>query len=488
MTIGTRKTSKNTPPTKEQARALLWKRGELNFLLWNKIQRKIEAKFIDCLKRKTGIFFVNCTRGGGKTYWAVKKTYEYIRHPDIVRPQVWLATAYAEDLRTIIIPTFEALSGDRPDWIPIDHIPSQKMYVDRVNKGLVHYRGLDLKKNALRGNYADLVIIEECQNVRNLAYLWNYVVKQLFRHRPFPMAVFVGTPPESPDHDWVEIMEIAKMNDAYVEATIDEHDMMSDAEKAFMMKDITDDAKLREYYCKIVIDKTKAIVPEWKEEYEREWPRDDFFKYYHTYEAMDLGIIDQTVCLYGFYDFQKATLVVEDEVMMHGPEMTTDKLAAALRSKEIELWSNKKVYYRASDTDNLLLIQDLASLHGINFACTTKDTLEAMVNQLRLWVRAGRVVVHPRCKYAIGCLRTALWDDRRKGFARSRLYGHYDALAALVYMVRNVRSEINPVPATYAMDLSTHYISKKLVTNQGPNVEAMKKMVTGIKRRHFSRR
>lgn len=482
---GQRKNSKTAPqPTSQQAQAVLWKRGQLNFLMWNAIQRKIEAKFQDCLARKTGIFFVNCTRGGGKTFWAVKKAYEYIRHPDIKMPQVFIATAFGEDLRTILIPTFEALAETKPDTIVIDHIPSQKMYYDQLNKGKVHYRGLDLKKNSLRGNYADLVIIEECQNVRDLAYQWNYVVKQLFRHRPYPMAIFVGTPPKTPDHDWVEIMEIAKLNDAYVEATIDEHDMMNEEEKAFMMKDITEDAKLREYYCKIVIDRTKAIIPEWKEEYEIEVPKNDLWQFYDTYEAMDLGIVDLTVCLYGYYEFAKARLVIEDEMVMNGPEMTTDILADALREKEQELWPDKEVYYRASDTDNLLLLQDLATLHGISFACTTKDTLEAMVNQVRLWVKEGRVVVHPRCKQLLGCLRSGLWDDRRKAFARSKVFGHYDALAALVYMVRNVRAEKNPIPVTYQIDPHHSHIPASMLKPQGQNVESMKKLVTGIGKKH----
>jgi hypothetical protein len=448
-----------------------WKRGRLRYKLWNAIQRKIEAKFQDCLARRTGILFVNCTRGGGKTNWGVTKTLEYLRHPRIKRPQVFLATAYAEDLRTILIPTFESVMEDKPYQIPIEHIPSKRMYVDHVTKGLAHYRGLDLKRNSLRGNYADLVIIEECQNVRNLAYQWNYVVKQLFRHRPFPMAVFIGTPPETPDHDWVEIMEIAKLNDAYVEATLDEHDMMSAEEKAFMLKDLRPDAIQREYYCRLVIDKTRAIVPEWTDKLAHEVLRDEFFQFYDVYEGMDLGVADQTVNLFGYYDFRNARAVIEDELVMSGPEMTTKLLSDAIKAKDADLWKCvgrdgkpivKTPYLRIADNNNLLLLNDLSTMYGLPYAAVEKDELHAMVNKVREWIAAGRIIVHPRCKMLLGCLRTGIWDERRKQFSRSNVFGHYDALAALVYLIRVIDESRNPIPVGYGTAVHTHWINPSL--------------------------
>lgn len=462
---------------RQQIIAEYWRRGRLQYKLWNQIQRKIEARFQDCLRRRTGILFINCTRGGGKTNWGVTKACEYLRNQGIKRPQVFLATAYAEDLRTIITPTFDQVMEDKPPAIRIEHIPSKKMYLDHQTGGMVHYRGLDLKRNSLRGNYADLVIIEECQNVRNLAYQWNYVVKQLFRHRPFPMAVFIGTPPESPDHDWVEIMDIAKdpKNDAYVEATIDEHDRMGPQEKAFMLKDLKPDAIQREYYCKVVIDKTRAIVPEWTDDLITEWPRDEFFPYYQHYTFMDLGVVDQTVGLIAWYDFRNATLVIEDEYMMQGPEMTTDLLAAQIRESETRNRGTTPTYLRISDNDNLLLLNDLAAKYALPFAQVRKTTLEAMVNEVRIWVRNGRIRIHPRCRLLIGCLRTGIWNEKREAFHRSDVYGHYDALAALIYGVRMLNTTVNPIPATHGMPLSNHYLTKSVLSSHSQDAKALKK-------------
>lgn len=74
-----------------------------------------------------------------------------------------------------------------------------------------------------------------------------------------------------------------------------------------------------------------------------------------------------------------------------------------------------------------------------------------MVNEVRIWVAAGRVKIHPRCKQLIGCLRYGIWDNKRTQFARSGAYGHFDALAALVYLIRNIDINSNPVPAHYGL-------------------------------------
>ena len=90
-------------------------------------------------------------------------------------------------------------------------------------------------------------------------------------------------------------------------------------------------------------------------------------------------------------------------------------------------------------------------MHNLTFAPTGKDQLEAMVNEVRLLVKQGRLKVDPRCDQLIGCLKYAVWTDNRKQFDRSTAYGHYDALAALIYLVRNIDQFTNPVPITHGV-------------------------------------
>jgi len=441
---------------REQLIAEFWRRGDLQYKLWNNVQRKIKLKLQDCLDRKTGMLFVNAARGTGKTTLACNTSLEVIRSLTIKKPQVFFATAFAEDLRSIITPTFERLMEDKPPQIKITHVPSKKMYLDHGTGGLMHYRGLDLKRNSLRGNYADFVVLEECQNIKSLGYQWNYVIKQLFRHRPNPLCMFIGTPPETPDHDWVELMELARLSDSYIELTIDEHDMLSEEEKAFLMKDIRPDAIQREFYCKLVVDSTRAIVPEWRDEFVQEIEHDRFRPFYHNYNALDMGVKrDYTAGLIGYYDFLRAAIVIEHEYEIMGPEMTTKLLAKLIKDKEKEAVPDWRFHKRVADNNWPLMVQDLNIDYDLPFISTDKAALRTMVNKVRIWADAGRILIHPRCKKLLGCLRTGIWNEQRNEFGTSFVYGHYDWLAALVYLVRNIDEGINPIPPYFGINLAS---------------------------------
>src|ERR1019366_3646207 len=75
-----------------------------------------------------------------------------------------------------------------------------------------------------------------------------------------------------------------------------------------------------------------------------------------------------------------------------------------------------------------------------------------MVNELRIMVSKGQIEVHPRCVQLIGCLKYGVWDAKRKKFAKSTAFGHFDALAALIYLVRNLDKHCNPIPSGYGFD------------------------------------
>jgi len=57
-------------------------------------------------------------------------------------------------------------------------------------------------------------------------------------------------------------------------------------------------------------------------------------------------------------------------------------------------------------------------------------------------------------------MQSGLWDKNRREFKRTKALGHCDALAALMYGVRNVEAyaAINPIPPTYQVDLDNTLI------------------------------
>ncbi len=431
----------------------LWIKGDLGRKLHD-AQQFLDRVYCDSLKQ---LFVGNCSRQWGKSYWAVTKAVETaIKIP---RAQIRYGAAFQTDLVDFIIPAFDKVLEDAP--------PAQKgrrvgnFYVF-PNGSRIKLVGLDKNPNGLRGNTLDLIIIDECGFVSNLDYIYKSIIIPATLHRPNCKVIFISTPPSTPAHAFVDYVQKAELEGAYVKLDIYTNPRITPDDIHRMIDEIggTDSTTFRrECLCEFVTDSDLAIIPEWKDSYIQDLPRDEFYKYYHKYVGMDLGVKDLTAMLYGYYDFKRASLVIEDEDQMNGPSMNTLLLKGAIIQKEKELWANDQTprdynnnpvpFRRVSDNNWPILIQDLSSLHNLTFIETNKDNLEAMINEVRLMVQAGQLIINPRCKKLIGCLKHGVWDNKKKQFARSTVYGHFDHLAALIYLIRNLAKSTNPIPASH---------------------------------------
>ena len=196
---------------------------------------------------------------------------------------------------------------------------------------------------------------------------------------------------------------------------------------------------------------------------------------------MDIGGVDNTAILFGYYEFPKARLVVQREWVKNTPDVTSSMIAETVKAVEKDLWGEKQPFIRIADNNNKILLHDLAYTNELIFQSISKDSLHAMVNKVREWVKNGRLIIHPECEQLIGCLNTGIWDLSRKKFDRSSLYGHFDALAALVYMIRIVDEYSNPIPAHFGKSEETHWIPPKDKFDPGTNKtrQTLKKWVKG---------
>jgi hypothetical protein len=170
---------------------------------------------------------------------------------------------------------------------------------------------------------------------------------------------------------------------------------------------------------------------------------------------MDPGWKDHTAVLFGYWDFEKTTLVVEDEIS--APRLNSDDVASAVKLKEHQLWDKVRrvapngvmkpqPYLRVSD-HNFELINTLSTVHGLTFIPTAKDDLDQNLNRLRVAIARKQVIIHPRCKRLIKDLRDAIWKNQaKKVFAHSSDLSHFDTVAALIYMWRNINQRRNPMP------------------------------------------
>lgn len=425
----------------------MWMRGNLSFK-HHSTQKIINQKFNET---KGQLFVGNCSRQLGKSFWGVTKCIEQaIKHP---KSQIRYGAAFQSDLTDFILPAFNKVLEDCPPII----CPKYKVQGSKwvfPNGSEIKLCGLDKSPNSLRGNTLDLLCLDEVGFVSNLDYIYKSVIIPATTHRPNAKIILISTPPNSPDHPFTDYCNKAKQEGGYAEFNIYTNPLINQDtidRLAAESGGINSTTFLREYMCQFVLDSNSAIVPEWNDEYIREAPKDEYFQYYHKLTAMDMGRVDDTALIFGYYDFKQATLFIQDE-LIYNKEMgdwTTLDLKDGINKKELELWGTTKPLKRIADSNNPHLLADLSTLHNVQFQATSKISLEAMVNELRILVGEGRIIIDPKCVNTIGCLKFGIWDKNRSMFARSKVYGHYDALAGLIYLVRNLPKHSNPVPSSH---------------------------------------
>lgn len=474
--------------TRSQITRSRWLRGRLGYK-FHEGQKDLEALFFS--KPKGQIFVSECGRQFGKTFfWVVICLQMAFRKPNA---RIKFGTAFLTDLVEFIIPAFDAALIDCPeDLRPVYKVSGSK-YVCRHNGAEIKLVGLDMKPNSMRGNAIDLIIIDEGGFTDRLGYLYRSVIIPATTHRPECRVVLSSSTPAEEDHEFFAFVEKAQFEDAYVLKTIHDNPMVDETNRKRLAYEVGGEESeewQREYLCKRVRNRQLTIIPDWEDKYVQDFKTDIYHQFYQKYVAMDLGVrVDRTAVLLAYYDFKQAKLFIEDEYAISGPEMTTDLLQAHLKRKEIETWCgirdfehlndkikidianvlaieaqwdlhHKNVRLRISDNNNPLLLQDLSIDHKLHFSPTDKERLEEMVNAVKIMVRSGGIIVHPRCKQVAGCLKFGRWDKKRIQFDRSPIYGHFDALAALVYLVRNLDRVTNPIPIDFQADQDNQVIFK----------------------------
>lgn len=450
--------------TEDEAIYESWCRGRLTYKL-HAGQRKIKA---DKDRRPGQLFVGNCSRQWGKSYLEVVDCVELGRKKHGAR--IKYGTAFLTDLEEFIMPNFEKILDDCPKKLRPRYKTKGSKWVFPETKAEMKLVGLDKKPNGMRGNRIDKMVLDECGFMSNLSYLYKSVIIPATTHSPDCEVDLISTPPVTPAHDFGEFIKRAASEGCYGEYNIYSNPMVDKATIARLMKESGGELSTtwrREYLCQLITDADSQLVPEWDEKYIRPVTRDEFFQFYHLYEAMDLGVKDFTLNLFGYYDFRRAVLVIEDEIKLNGPTLTTQVLHDTVVAKEKALWPERKPYRRVADNNNPQLIQDLALLHRMSFVTTDKDTLEAMLNEARMWIQRGQVEVDPRCTQLLGCLKYGVWDAKKKQFARSAEFGHFDALAALIYLIRNVDRHANPIPHTYGFDVRNSRIKAQRHNSEG---------------------
>lgn len=208
-----------------------------------------------------------------------------------------------------------------------------------------------------------------------------------------------------------------------------------------------------------VADLESLILPEFHVKQDTIVKEMEVPTHYTKMVAMDLGMVDDTSIVFGYYDFKRNKKVIQDSIFLKHP--TTTEIAEAIKNKEKELWGSEKVMYRYSDT-NLHVIHDLTRLHKLQFSPTAKDDKLAQINAFRVSLDNGQYEIHPRNKKLINQLAIGTWNKSKKNYERTDEDGHYDGIDACIYFNRNITGimHINPFPYGVGIDDKTHHINK----------------------------
>lgn len=439
--------------TKAQAIKALWKKGVLR---WKLDSNQIEMR--DLIHGSPQrIVVIGASRQLGKSFaMCVIAVETCLKKPNTV---VKYIAPKVKDVRKIIAPLIREICADAPSEL----VPKYRSndHIFRFSNGSeIQLAGTDNgHAESIRGTKSHLCIVDEAGFCDGLKYIVNSILLPTTTTTSGKI-VMISTPPKSLDHDFVDFMGKAQIAKSFLKKTIYDNPRLRTEDidglaAAVGGKDSADFR--REYLVQMITDASDAVVPEFTKELQSkiilEYERPPFFD---TYVSMDIGFRDQTAVIFGYYDFRRNKLVIEDELIFGGQSMVTDTLAKEIKRKEEALWGTpgggvKPIFMRVADDNNPILLNDLASKHNIHFLKAMKDDAAASLNNMRLLIKNEKVIIHPRCVGLIHELENTIWNKNRSSY--SRVGGsHGDVLDALRYLCRSINVNHNPYPEGYDID------------------------------------
>jgi hypothetical protein len=454
------------------AKRKLWAQGLLSWKFKSRPWCKDIYSFIRSNWGVSPFVFVMAHRRSGKSSTGiVVGLEECLRTPNT---SVAIVCRSNEQAQGIIDESLLPLLEDCPRQLQPRRIKNDFKYVFDHNGSKI----VILPANALggrkgRGRKFKYILVTEACFIDNLQKLVSSVLGPTIRDvlgEWQGMMVLESTPPEEEDHDSVAMFAAAEVDDRAFFLPLSKNTHASPRFVQACQDDCGGPDTVeyrREYECQFVVDSSTTVVPEFTTERAfgktdlpggplplvREVPRPPGSD---LYASLDPGGRDLSGLLWGYYHFAQNLVVIEDELTLLN--MTSDDMAAQVKLKERQLWGAEPdgKLMRVADNSNVILLYDLQRLHKLKFWASAKDNKDAQINQLRIMVRDGLLVIHPRCRLLIKTLRLAKRAKQvSKGFERGEEIGHADLLDALLYLVRNVRRNA-PAPAPVVRAAEQH--------------------------------
>jgi hypothetical protein len=452
----------------EQVTEELWKRALLRENLWP--QQKQLHDFL--LKQEEKITVFNCPRRFGKSFTLLNFAVMMCMQNPGFKVKYGAPTAVQAD--EIIHDTMPVVLLGCPDALRPDFMKSKKRYLFHHANGdtsELQVVGLEANDgNGLRGSKANLVIIDEAGFVNKLTKIIESIALPLLKRMDYGKVFICSTPSEDASHDFFDWIDRAQARRSYLKRTIyddliDGQEGIDEIIETYTLRDENDKVLVhaddnpsfqREYLCERLSNPEALIFPEFlmlqnqivhdmlPEEYRPE--------VYKPMVAFDWGWTDFDGGLYGFVDFEKATLHIEAETWTN--YTTASDLGKLIKGQVSEIWPHIKnlddIKFWADN--DMKQIANIRSETNIRFrpVDNTFDK-DPSINSLRTLMANGRVKINKNCPQLIYQLENGMWQMTRAGnkkndFIRNKKVGHCDLISALLYLYRQAEFKKNPYP------------------------------------------
>jgi hypothetical protein len=455
--------------TEEQAKAQLWELGELSW----KLKGNQKAIYKHFNETEDDISACLISRQYGKSFTLCLIAAEIcLKKPGAI---VKYACPQQKMVERVIKPRMREIIADCPEHLKPEWRSQDKIWLF-PNGSEIQVAGTDNGNyDNLRGGSADMCICDEAGFMDELETVV-YSVLAPTTDTTGGKIFLASTPNDKdPNHDFHEFFVFPlEASGKLLKFDYTTSPMVDDAKRARIISRYPggeNNIKFRcEYLCEIPNVSEANVIPEFSAVENRVVVEVKTPDYCDFYTASDVGFHDLTVALFGYYDYKINKLVIMDEYIINGPELTTDKFHRDVQTREnmrfvTSLGEEKKPYMRIMDND-LKLINDLSRFYGMTFVPTEKHNKEQAVDTVRRWIEAERIIIHPRCKNLIYHLKYAQWHYTKQGTFTGKfkhlkgnnsaglLKSHADALDALIYLVRNLQTTKNPFPQNYGVDIN----------------------------------
>lgn len=444
----------------------LFRRGHLSWILYPH-QRPIYNKMrevIDSNEITDNSYVLDISRQFGKSFICFLIAVEECLRNEY-RTVVYIAPLKKQVIEIVTENTFRQIFKHAPkDLVPV----LKDSELTFPNGSRIRLAGTDNRNyESLRGGLAHLVLLDEAGFMDNLSVGVIPTVQPMTKTTGGKI-LFASTPPEQLDHDFYDILREHDETGAISTYTIKDDKSLTEKQyKTIVNACKGEDTTLfkREYLCQRIAESSQQVVPELSPERaatlllkDNSYRRDPLHKFWHKYVIADWGGKDMTAIIFAHYNYRTKQVIIEDQLSLQGNEVSSGRIAQSIKDKIKELWDEPLTVHYWCDSNNVLIQNDMNTIHRLPFVSTSKDRLaEQMVQKLRDWIYDERVYFGPDAEFTLKSCMSGWWTKNRDKFARSKIYSHYDHLAATIYLIRNIDTTVDPVPQLLNVDKFTSY-------------------------------